>query len=279
MRKKIESNSFSINGVASSYYNPRLQTIQSNSKMSFSHIRNERLIELSKMVVNGEITYKIDHIATIYINGRHYFNMFRRYNSPYNIVIEDNNTDIHLHQDHTIRESLQNVLCLPDWETDNIYTLNATSYKHNGPLPCSSYDIADMRWSEVHTQYYAINVNFGGIFNDESMFVPPSTPITQIQSGLLTPLDAPERPPKMELDSAYTLLSLSIPAVEFPFDLRECDGPTLSMCFADVQKRATEHIICYCHMDEDDETEYDEDDENNFTILRSGTQIPKPFTQ
>jgi hypothetical protein len=30
--------------------------------------------------------------------------------------------------------------------------------------------------------------------------------------------------------------------------------------------------------DEDDEDTYDEADENNYTVLRSGTQIPKPFT-
>ena len=55
--------------------------------------------------------------------------------------------------------------------------------------------------------------------------------------------------------------------------MSESDGPTLSMRFADIKKR-NEHISCYCQMDSDDDT----DDENNYTVLRSGTQIPKPFT-
>lgn len=253
--------------------------------MSFSQIRNERLIDLSKMIINGEITYKIDHIATIHINGRHYFNVFRRYNSPYNIVIEDNNTDIYLHQDYTIRKSLQTVLCLPEYEAANIYTWNAVSYKHNGPIPSISHDIADMRWTDVHSQYYGIDVNFGGIFQDEPPFEfhnvvvdPPSTPIAQIQTGPLTPPNAPARHSNEEINAANTLLTLSIPVVINPFALRESDGPTLSMRFSDILKRSNQHISCYCHMDEsDDEDDYDEDDENNFTILRSGTQIPKQF--
>ena len=60
--------------------------------------------------------------------------------------------------------------------------------------------------------------------------------------------------------------------------MSESDGPTLSMRFADVKKR-NEYISRSFQMDsDDDETNYDEDDENNYTVLRSGTQIPKPFT-
>jgi hypothetical protein len=237
--------------------------------------RNERLIDLSKMAIDGTIAHKIDHIATVNINGRHYFNVFRRYNSPYNIVIEDNNTDIYLHQDNTIRESLQTVLCLPDWETDNIYTWNATSYRHNGPIPSISHDIADMRWTEVHSRFYAINVNFGGIFNDyhtthNTVINPPSTPITHIHPPNVTA--GPDQPIS-DVEAAHILLTLSIPPHSDFFVMAESDSPTLSMRFADGKKRK-EHISCYCQMDSDDD-----DDENNYTVLRSGTQIPKPFIQ
>jgi hypothetical protein len=55
------------------------------------------------------------------------------------------------------------------------------------------------------------------------------------------------------------------------------DGPTLSMRFADIKKRKQdEHISCYCQMNTDDDSD---DDENNYTILRSGTHIPKTFAQ
>lgn len=116
-----------------------------------------KLEELSLMVINGKIVCKFDHIATIYMNDRYYFNVFRRYNSDYNILIEDYNGDIYLHQDYTVKESISTILCV---ET-NIYTLEAISYKHNGPVPSVHPDIADMRWTEVHEKYQAVHVNFG----------------------------------------------------------------------------------------------------------------------
>lgn len=99
--------------------------------MSFAD-RNTRLISLSQMVVHGNIIHKLDYVASVYINCRYYFNVYRRYNSPYNFIIEDANGDIHLHQDHTVRTSLQNILCLSELDSQRLFTLNATSFKHNG---------------------------------------------------------------------------------------------------------------------------------------------------
>jgi hypothetical protein len=45
-----------------------------------------------------------------------------------------------------------------------MYTIGATSYKHNGPVPSLFPDIADMRWTEIHGKYQTISVNFGGVF-------------------------------------------------------------------------------------------------------------------
>jgi hypothetical protein len=256
--------------------------------MSAFDIRNERLAQLSQMVVNGQVTSKLDSIATIHINSRFYFNVFRRYNSPYNIVIEDYNGDIYLHQDHTIRTSLKTVLCLSDYDASNIYTWNATSFKHNGPVPSTDKDIVDMRWSEVQAQYQAVSVNFGGIFYGEPLLptpsvdeeiTPPSTPIAQMIPSVLPTPDTPARPTQKCNDdqAAETLLTLSIPKSDGTFKMSESDRPTLSMRFADILKRQP---VCYCEMhDSDDESEYDTEDEdldeNNYIVLRNGTMIPK----
>lgn len=252
--------------------------------MTTQQIRNERLADLSKMIIDGNIVQKLDHIATISINGRFYFNAYRRYNSPYNVVIEDANMDIYLHQDHTVRKSLQTVLCLPEYDASCIYTWNASSFKHNGPVPSLDMDIADMRWSDIHNKYYAINVNFAGIFYDieyNSHQNAPSTPIAQMIPEEREVPAAPERPIKNEDEStANILISLCIPQVSNDFHMSESDGPTLSMRFADIMNRkASRHPpVCYCEMDDDDD-DYDDDDyedeSNNYTILRSGTMIPK----
>jgi hypothetical protein len=234
---------------------------------------NDKLVELSQMVVCGQVTHKLDHIATIYINGRYYFNAYRRYNSPYNIVIQDDNNDIYLHQNYTIRDSLMNVLCLPTYLRNSIYTVEATSYKHNGQVPSLSYDIADMRWTDVHTNYVAVIVNFGGIFYEPVTPLPPLIPTTPVNQTI-QPTIPPNAPVKVEeADAANILITLSIPKFDNEFKQSESDGPTLSMRFADILRR---NSGCYCEMDNDDDD--DSDDENNYTILRSGTQIPKPFT-
>jgi hypothetical protein len=252
--------------------------------MSAYEIRNERLADLSKMVINGTITQKLDHIASIYINNEFYFSVYRRYNSPYNIVIEDKNYDIYLHQDHTIRTSLKTVLCLQDYQASNVYTWNATSYKHSGPIPSMDKDIADMRWSEMQSNYHATVINFGGIFNDYPMMNYedemveeniPSTPIDQIIQPSLTPPNAPSHPIKPDDDNAAKILvTLSIPPQPVEFKMSESDGPTLSMRFADIKKRVP---VCYCEMhgSDDDESEDEEIDEANYIVLRNGTMIPK----
>jgi hypothetical protein len=150
------------------------------------------------MVMSGEVIHKLDHIATIYINNRYYFNVFRRYNSPYNIVVEDNNDDIHLHQDYTVRTSLKTILCLSDSLANNIYTVNATSIKHNGDVPIGR-DILDMRWTDIHTQYVAITVNFGGIFYMNNLTTDQNQPIHYVTHTT------------SDIEAANTLLTLNVP--------------------------------------------------------------------
>lgn len=240
-------------------------------------LRENNLMKLSTLVIDGQITHKLDYIATININDRQYFTVFRRYNSPYNIVIEDYNQDIYFHQDHTVRTSLKTILCLTDYITSNIFTRNATSYKHNGPVPSILYDIADMRWSELQSQYQAVNINFGGIFLEPLLAIQSnqsasSTPDNQMIQPPSTP-NAPERPNKDDIEAANILLSLSIPYND-TFKLSESDSSTLSMRFADIKRRNL--TSCFCHMgDSDDETE--DYDENNYIILRNGSMIPKPY--
>lgn len=130
------------------------------------------LYELSLMVINGNIVSKMDHIATVYIDGRCYFNVFRRYNSDYNIIIEDYNKDIYIHQNYKVRESLNTILC-----TEDVHTISATSLIHNGPAPCA--EIADMTWTEVHNRYQIVSVNFG----DANSAIPEIPEISTLRNG------------------------------------------------------------------------------------------------
>jgi hypothetical protein len=233
-------------------------------------MNQERLIELSQMMMGGQMVYKFDHIATIHINDYQFFNVYRRYNSPYNIIIEDYNGDIHLHQDHTVRISLKTVLCLSDYESNSLYTYSAESYKYNGPIPYTTVDVADMRWTEIHTTYQGVNVHFRGIYNE---FIQQLHQTYQQEQYIpQTPLQ-PIQPVQQQVPPQPHKLSVTIPA--FNDEMDKTDEPTLSMRFTDILKRkGYDHRSnsCYCAYSADDE-ESEEDD--NYMVLRNGTIVRK----
>jgi hypothetical protein len=197
------------------------------------------LIDNSMMIVNGLVTYKLDHIATVNINGRHSFNVMRRYNSPYNIVIEDSNNDLYYHQDYTVRKSLQTIMCLSDIGAMKMYTYNSFSYKHNSTM---TTNLLDMKWTDIHTKYVTsiINLVYPQYPVPSPIYSPVSTPMPQTMPQTMPP-------------------PIHVPA--YSDNVRECDGPTLSMRFSDVKNRLA--------------TPKATDDDNNYTVLRNGLKIPK----
>ena len=125
--------------------------------------RDENLRQLSTMMLGTLATTKLDLIATVGFYGTTFFNVFRRYNSVYEIVFEDVNGDMFVQKDFTIRQSLQQLLCLTDAQMHNIYTINLVSMKHNAPPPSIPFHLLDMRWSAIQREWAAIGVHFGGV--------------------------------------------------------------------------------------------------------------------
>jgi hypothetical protein len=126
--------------------------------------RTHTLDTLSEIIMpNGRIMRKLDFLGTICVYGRHYFNVWRRYNNVYEIVIEDFSGDFHFHKDYTIRESIQKVLCLSDEQIRGLYTIDAISFKHRADV---SDDVTSMRWTEIEHRWYALDLNVGGILHD-----------------------------------------------------------------------------------------------------------------
>lgn len=139
--------------------------IQNNYPSSFmSMSRTHTLDTISEIIMpNGHIMRKLDFLGTIRVYGQHYFNIWRRYNNVYEIVIEDFAGDFHFHKDYTIRESIQKVLCLSDEQIHGVYTIDAISFKHRADV---SEDVTSMRWTEIEHRWYALDMNLGGILHD-----------------------------------------------------------------------------------------------------------------
>ncbi len=127
----------------------------------YNYLRN-----LSQLTINDKVIYKLDHIATVYIYNVFYFNVYRRYNNRYEIVIEDLNGDFHLQPDYTVSQSLQNILCLSDEQMKTIRTQELFSFKYNSTPPTTHDIIPDMNWSEIQYKWCGIIVNFEGILQN-----------------------------------------------------------------------------------------------------------------
>ena len=137
--------------------------MQSNRAEQFNH--------LSETHVNGRSIHKIDLIAIVRICGTHYFNVYRRYNSVYEIVIEDWNGDFYLQRDNRVRASIGRVLCLSEQQINSIYTQELYSFRHGGTPPATTPAPENMAWSEVQREWCAIEINLRGILEDYHRFV------------------------------------------------------------------------------------------------------------
>jgi hypothetical protein len=131
-------------------------------------MRNQNLQESSIIYVNGYLTNKLDFLGSISIHGRHYFNVFRRYNSAYEIVFEDYRGELHFHRDHTMFQSIQRLLCLTEEQMQGIHVISTFSFKHNG-RPAISDSFLDMHWSAIQANWQGLIVNLGGILDYHSV--------------------------------------------------------------------------------------------------------------
>jgi hypothetical protein len=124
----------------------------------------------------------LDYVAHISIHGSGYFNVFRRYNSRYEFLVEDLNGDIHFHKDVTIRQSLQAILCLTDEQMATAVIVYATGFKMQTPISLA----IDTHWSELHREHHGAMITVEGILED---YPHATTPLsTSFPSMMDTPI-------------------------------------------------------------------------------------------
>jgi len=239
--------------------------------------RSQRLSNLSLMFVNGKLLPKLDFLGTISIHDCEYFNVFRRYNNSYDIVLEDFYGDLHFHKDYTLRQSIQSVLCLSEEQMKNIHVLNMFSFKHQSEKVTS--ELVNMRWSEIQYRWYGMSLNLGGILN-EYHSVSPSTPLrVQKESQIAYQFNGAKRQrlsdrfAKMEAASQTKEESEEEDVEEEEEDVEEEEEEE------EEEERMDPHDSSAIEEDdeeEEDEEELEEDEEeleeeeSNYVCLRSG---------
>jgi hypothetical protein len=219
--------------------------------------RSQHLTALSKIVLpNGHVTHKLDFLGTVSIYNKHYFNVWRRYNNVYEIVIEDFSGDFYYHKDYTIRQSVQKILCLSDDQMNEIYTIEAVSYKHRADV---SEDVTSLRWTEIEHRWYAMDMNLGGIlqdfhsippFSDDDVVMPPLDDSSTSDDGLFTQGQSEQ----IKQEKKEPQLEQLVQNRDRPLAARN-----LSDRFAEV-----------------DQTWMLLSPQENFMVLRNGTRIEKP---
>jgi hypothetical protein len=131
-----------------------------------SNSRIDRLHSLSETAVNGEVIHKMNLIGMVRVCGIHYFNVYRRYNSVYEIVVEDANGDFYLQRDGSLRDSIGAVLCLTNEQKYSMYTTDLYSFRHGGTPPAHPAAPENMLWSAIQQEWYAIDLNLRGILEE-----------------------------------------------------------------------------------------------------------------
>jgi hypothetical protein len=125
--------------------------------------REQQLNLFSEIVINGRITRKLDFLGTVSIYNWQYFNVWRRYNNPYEIVLEDQNGDFYFHHDCTVRQSLQRILCLTNEQMKNIMTLEVIPFKTQSIV---HQNVVNVRWTEIQQRWCGASINLGGILEE-----------------------------------------------------------------------------------------------------------------
>ncbi len=218
-----------------------------------SHQISAKLQELATMTVDGVPICKLDYIATIYINNYMYFTVYRRYNNPYEIIIEDYSGDHYFHKDITIKESVSSILCLSDDEATKMYVASAVSFGHNADI---HIDILNYTWTQMASGYSGVYLKLTGILGEFKE-------ACNICSAILTSNDVDDYFPEFaaadeaakggagaydELNEAVYSVSANLivipPAIDIPHTPKraQSDHKELSMRHSDIKKRRAEAV-------------------------------------
>jgi len=257
--------------------------------------RDQALAAISEISLNGYVTRKLDFLGTVHIYGAHYFNVFRRYNSVYEIVLEDMHGDFHFHKDYTVRQSLQSVLCLSDEQMKTIHVRYATSFKH-GSYPTGGAEAVNMRWSQIHAQWQGVALDVGGILEDYHRESQIKDEIKDDSENLVvqgTPCvlhpaeDSPQHEPQYASPIASPIASVAAVPDAPPRPLRQVNvvlengqgdvllhfqtAQSLSDRFAEVENKKR----TWTQLSESEDESEDEEQTPEYLVLRNGTRVQR----
>lgn len=130
-----------------------------------SFIPSEMSLKMGEMLVNNESLKKVDCIARIDVYGFWYYSIFRRYNSPYDIMVEDIHKNVVLLDTSatTIRQIMKRLMNMSDIASCYMYIAHNCSMEHMcGMEEIANYGL-DRSLLDIQKLYSGIYINIEGV--------------------------------------------------------------------------------------------------------------------
>ena len=228
--------------------------------------RNDVLHDLSLLSICGQSVHKLETLGTVFINNRRAYNAFRRFNSPYEILLESDDHTIHFHKNYYVLESLHRLL---GSQMEHLEVVAVYSYRHHGALVSpEACHIPTLRWDELHQMWSGASIYLESRQQEQQ---------EQWASPIASPVEEDDTSHESESeDDAFASPAASRPEVpETPAKQAHASAahtPSARRCLSDrftslLEKRT---------FSEAEESESDsESQEDCCVVLRSGTKYPR----
>ncbi len=220
--------------------------------------RNDVLNDLSHLNINGQSVHKLESLGTIYVHHRKRVNVFRRFNSVYEILFETDDHTIHFHKNIRVLDSLHQLF---GSEMDHLEVMEVFSYKHHGALITpEAFHLPTLCWNELHYTWGGVSLYLESSHQQASPLVGHEDESESESDAFASPEASrptiPETPVKQAHASAHT--------------------PSARRCLSDrftalLQKRTFSET----ESSEVSEEESEESQEDCCTVLRSGMKYPR----
>ena len=231
--------------------------------------RDQALHDLSLLHIRGDKLFKLDMVAAIYLNGVKHLNVYRRYSSVYEFLLEDNYHTVHFQKDVRIMDSLHHLM----GALDHRASIHAYSHKHHGAfIHADDFHFETLRWSELHGRWQG-----GSIYIEtpqEQWASPVMSPVSPV-----APLDddaCHEVYQESESEEAFASPEASRPSIpETPAKQVQpatAHTPSVRRCLSD---RFTALLQKRTFSESESESDSEDSQEDCCTVLRSGMKYPR----
>ena len=227
--------------------------------------RNDVLHDLSLLSICGQPVHKLETLGTVFINNRKAYNAFRRFNSPYEILLESDDHTIHFHKNYYVLESLHRLL---GSQMEHLEVVAVYSYRHHGALVSpEACHIPTLRWDELHQMWSGASIYLESRTQGQEQ--------EQWASPIASPVEEDDYTSHEESESesaAFASPAASRPKVpETPAKQAQASAahtPSVRRCLSDrftalLQKRTFSEVSA------------SDSEEDTSTILRSGMKYPR----